>query len=501
MEHQTQANTNLTHSFANSVWKQFDQFVARSASLSIEELKLRSELEQLQRITKQQMIGTAVVKVKIYNLDGVTVFSTEPKQIGSDKSHNLGFLQAKSGTTISEITFRNEFYALEGIISDRNLIASYIPVFADDHSVKAVFEIYSDVTSLIEHMEASQYKIILGVLLAMSVLYIFLYLIVKRADNILKGQELLRKESERKIRHQAYHDSLTGLPNRNFFSEQIEEAVKRAKRHNKDGALIFLDLDRFKLINDSLGHDAGDQLLRITAARLQKSLREADQVFRLSGDEFTIILEDLDQGIDASNAARRILELMAESVLLNDHEVIINISIGITTFPKSGISTDTLLKEADAAMYRAKELGHNRYEFYVHDMNTFCHERLVLETDLQHAMQNAEFVLYYQAKVDSISSKISSVEALIRWNHPKQGLMLPNKFIPLLEDTGLIHAVGDWILMTACQQGQSWIDDGIPATRISVNISAKQFRNPSLVKRCNLRYRCPGLTPGILNWN
>ncbi|MDH5393746.1 MAG: EAL domain-containing protein [Gammaproteobacteria bacterium] len=502
MENQTRANTDLTHSFANAVWRQFDTFFVASSSITAEQLKHRSELDQLQRITRQQMLNTNIVKVKIYNLNGLTVFSTDRKQIGKDKSKNQGFLQARSGTVASEITFRNEFYAFEDIIVDRNLISSYIPIHDKNNIVKAVFEVYSDVTPLVDHMETTQYKIILGVLVALGVLYIFLFLIIRRADLILRLQAHERQESEEKMRYQAYHDSLTGLPNRHAFTERIEEAIKRAVRHDKCGALLFLDLDRFKLVNDSLGHDAGDTLLKIVAKRILSTMRETDLVFRLSGDEFVIILEDLKVADCASIIARRVLDEMAKPILLNDFEVIINISIGITVFPKDDSkdqsNADSLLKEADVAMYLAKETNQNHFEFYVKEMDTRFNERLQLETDLQHALQNNQFILYYQTKVNAESLQTCSLEALIRWHHPDKGILSPDLFIPLLEDIGLIYDVGSWVLISACQQLQQWIDAGVAPLRISVNVSAKQFRNPNLLETVKSALTLSGLKPELL---
>lgn len=402
LNHQTRSNVDLTHSYANSIWDPFDDFAAASEAWTVEELRQRPELEQLRRVTLAQMRGMSVAKVKVYNLAGMTVFSTEAGQIGEDKRNNRGFHAARAGEVASEIVFRNQFYAFEQTIMDRNLIATYLPIREQGGGpVKAVFEVYTDVTPLVRKMEATQLKIIGGVVLALMLLYLFLYLIVRRADRILTRHESERKENEDRIRHQAFHDSLTGLPNRDSFIQRIDEAIGRAKRHGKRGALLFLDLDRFKLINDSLGHDAGDQLLRIVASRIQKCLRETDMAFRMSGDEFVVVLEDLDKVECAALAAQRILEAMAAPVPLGGCEVIVNISIGITVFPVDGQDLEALVKEADSAMYRAKQTGHNHYEFYTPEMNRVAYERLSMETDLQRALQRDEFVLHYQPKIDT----------------------------------------------------------------------------------------------------
>ncbi len=493
---QTRSNVDLTRSYVNAMWDQIEGLVDASGGLTAEALRRRPELAAIQQATHAQTKGMNVVKVKVYNLAGMTVFSTEAKQIGDDKSANEGFLSARAGEVRSEIVFRNEFYAIEEVISDRNLIATYMPVRAPDGGpVKAVFEVYTDVTPLVAKMRKAQTWIVMGVSAALLLLYLFLFLIVRRADRILTAQEAERKQNEDRIRHQAFHDSLTGLPNRNGFNERITEAIGRARRHGKRGALMFLDLDRFKLINDSLGHDAGDQLLRVAASRIEKCLRETDLAFRLSGDEFTVILEDLDRVECAALAARRILETMESPVPLGDCEVIVNMSIGITTFSGQETDIEALVKEADSAMYRAKEIGHNHYVFYTQEMNTVASERLSMETDLQRALHNSEFVLHYQPKIDTATRALTSVEALLRWNHPVKGIVPPNTFIPLLEDTGLINAVGEWVLMEATRQAQAWIDAGLPPTRMSVNISGKQFRHPGLADTVRRALEASGLDP------
>ncbi len=491
---QTRSNVDLTRSYANAMGGRIDQLVAVSEGLSAEALRQRPEMAVIQRATQAQMKGMNVVKVKVYNLDGMTVFSTEAKQIGEDKRANAGFQSARAGEVLSEIVFRNQFYAMEQVIVDRNLIATYIPIRdSDEGVVKAVFEVYTDVTPLVAKAQKTKTMIVGGVGLALLLLYLFLFLIVRRADRVLGEQDAERRLNEDRIRYQAFHDSLTELPNRNAFGERITDAIGRAQRHGKGGALLFLDLDRFKLINDSLGHDAGDQLLRVTASRIQKCLRETDLAFRLSGDEFTVILEDLDRIECAALAARRILEATASPVSLGDCEVIINLSIGITTFSGKEDDIEALVKEADTAMYRAKAIGHNQYVFYTQEMNTVASERLSMETDLQRALQRGEFLLHYQPKIDAASGALVSVEALLRWNHSTKGIVQPNDFIPLLEDTGMINEVGEWVLMEATRQAQAWIAAGLKPMRMSVNISGKQFRHPTLIGTVRRALEASGL--------
>ncbi|MGD8785435.1 MAG: EAL domain-containing protein [Thioalkalispiraceae bacterium] len=494
MEHQTRTNIDLTISLANSLLDDYQSFFEATENLSASEIKQRPEIDELQQLITMRMKGISVVKIKIYNINGLTIFSTDPEQIGNDKSKYSGFRQARSGTVASEISFRNEFSDFEGIIMDRNLIASYIPIKSEKNGpVIAVFEVYADVTPLLQGIEDMHSKILLIVFSSLAVLYLFLLVIVRRADKVLLEQDKDRQRNQEKIKRQAYRDALTGLPNRYSFEERIEEAFSRAYRHNKSGALMYLDLDRFKLINDSLGHDAGDKLLHIVADRIRENVRDADMAFRMSGDEFVIILEDLEKTEDASQVAERILQSMQTPAYLDEHELTINVSIGITQFPRDNYDIEATLKEADVAMYQAKEKGNNNIVYFKDGMNPAAYERLTLETELQHAINENEFVLHYQPKYKTNTYELVGLEALIRWQHPLLGTIPPNKFIPILEDMGKINAVGQWVLEEACSQARKWIDQGYSAIRMSVNISARQFSSDDLVNTVKRVLRKTGL--------
>ena len=318
-------------------------------------------------------------------------------------------------------------------------------------------------------------------LFSLSALYCFLFLIVNRAHKVIQRQEDTRKLQDEKIRFQAFNDSLTGLPNRNQFVDSMPLIIEQATKRGETGAIMFLDLNRFKMVNDSLGHDAGDQLLQTTAKRIQGCLHDTESVYRLSGDEFLVVMQNLQSFDDATQLANRILNEMKIPVLLDGHSMIVNISIGITTFPKPGLTLEQLVKEADSAMYRAKALGDDHYEFYSPDMSKLACERLTMETELQIAIKEEQFVLHYQPKIDARTRELSGVEALIRWQHPEKGLIPPDEFIPLLEETGLINTVGEWVLNTACKQAKIWNNSGNKPLRISVNLSARQFDSKNLV--------------------
>ncbi len=284
-----------------------------------------------------------------------------------------------------------------------------------------------------------------------------------------------RKQSEERLLYLANYDSLTGLPNRALFRDRLRRAIARSQRNETKIALFFLDLDRFKNINDSLGHHAGDQLLRGVSKRLKQYAREGDTIARLGGDEFTIILEGIHSTEDASVVAEKILELMQAPFRLDGHEVVVTPSIGITLFPDDAADMRSLLKNADTAMYRSKEKGRNAYQFYTSGMNAKAYEHLILENSLRHAMERDEFKLYFQPQFDLHSQAIIGIEALMRWEHPEKGLLMPDKFIPFAEDTGLIVPLGDWALRQACLEAKQWQNSGLEPIRVAVNLSMRQF--------------------------
>ena len=302
-----------------------------------------------------------------------------------------------------------------------------------------------------------------------------------QANERLEAEIAERKRAEKELIQLARFDPLTGLANRTLFQERLEQALSRADRLNQLGAMMFVDLDRFKTINDSLGHNVGDLLLKSVGARIVDCLRSVDTVARWGGDEFAVILEDIKSEQDIVVIGERVITHMENALSLSGHELFITVSIGITIFPNDGEDVDTLMKHADITMYTAKDQGRNNYQFYSSDMNAQAHERLSLETRLRRALERDEFLLYYQPKVSVSTGQMVGMEALIRWELPDEGLVSPAKFIPLAEETGMIVAIGDWALQTACADNRSWQEQGLPEQTVSVNISARQFRHNVLL--------------------
>ena len=307
------------------------------------------------------------------------------------------------------------------------------------------------------------------------------------------------KQAEEQLRHMALHDVLTGLPNRRLLAESLEGALARAQRHGHRLALLFLDLDRFKLVNDTLGHAAGDELLGEVARRLRAAVRQEDLIARLGGDEFTVVLEELQHPDNAAHLARKLIEAVARPMQLCGRELTPSTSVGIAIYPDDARSAADLSKAADAAMYRAKQRGRHTFEFYTPEITAEAMERLAIENDLRRALARGELLLYFQPQVALRSGRILGFEALLRWNHPERGLLLPDQFIPIAEECGLIHALGGWAIGEACAQARRWTDAGLNPQRIAVNVSGSQLLHKHLIETVRAAMAEHRITPGELD--
>jgi len=307
-----------------------------------------------------------------------------------------------------------------------------------------------------------------------------------------------RKQAEQTINHLAYHDPLTGLPNRALFRDRLNTALARARRHQEVVSVMFLDLDRFKLVNDTLGHAVGDSLLQSVASELKQLLRDEDTVARIGGDEFTILLSDLAIG-DVTRVVERVLESVKAPRSLGGREMRVTTSIGICQYPEDGDDAETLMRNADIAMYRAKEQGRDGYAFYNESLDAAAEGRLALENDLRAAIEREEFVLFYQPLVNVGDGRVVALEALIRWQHPERGLVPPGEFIPVAEETGLILPLGEWVIRTACRQAKAWQDAGLPPVPVAVNLSGYRFHRSDPCAYISQVLRETGLEPKYLH--
>jgi diguanylate cyclase (GGDEF)-like protein len=329
------------------------------------------------------------------------------------------------------------------------------------------------------------------------------YLVKGRLDRelLLRSMQysIERKRYQQQLEHQANYDALTGLPNRNLLHDRLRQAVY-SQRNPRAIAVVFMDLDHFKFVNDSLGHSVGDKLLKGMGERLRSVLREGDTVGRVGGDEFVLILNDQANEEVIFRAMQRISAKVAEPIDVEGKELYVTCSAGISLYPQDGPDVDTLLKHADAAMYRAKEHGRNNFQFYTSEMNDRVNERLSLEHALRRALERHEFLLHYQQKNDLRTGAIIGAEALVRWNHPEWGLVRPARFIPLAEETGLIVPLGEWVLGEACRQARAWMDSGLKPGVVSVNLSARQFRQEGLVRVVSRILEETRLDPSLLEF-
>ena len=300
------------------------------------------------------------------------------------------------------------------------------------------------------------------------------------------------------IVHSAQHDFLTGLPNRMLLNDRLSQAISLAPRHFKKVAILFLDLDGFKHINDSLGHPTGDKLLQSIGKRLVECVRGSDTVSRQGGDEFVVLLSEVERSEDTAITARRMLQAVAESHSIDQHELHVTTSIGVSVYPDDGLDAETLIKNADTAMYQAKENGRQSYQFFKPAMNVRAVERQAIEESLRRALDRNEFAVHYQPKVNLKTGAITGAEALLRWTHPARGLVPPAQFIPVAEDCGLILPIGRWVLREACQQARAWVDAGLPLNTMAVNISAMEFRNETFLQGIFSILQDTGLAPQFL---
>src|SRR6267143_5240252 len=316
---------------------------------------------------------------------------------------------------------------------------------------------------------------------------------LKRAQEDLRYAAIQLQHDARRLEFLAHHDTLTGLPNRAMFSERAREAVAHARRHQKTSAFLFLDLDNFKTVNDTLGHDVGDALLKIIASRLRASVRGDDFIARIGGDEFCVLLQDIAEPREAAAVAQKLLHELGKSYRIGEHQVSSGASIGIACVPQDGDDVATLLRLADLAMYRAKELGRNGYQFFSAMLNEDAAAAAALVDELRQGIERNELFLVYQPRIDIATRQVVGAEALLRWRHPKYGVLAPESFLPLADDTGLLVPIGAWALREACVQGRRWIDDGISPLSVVVNVTSRQLRDGRIAEQVREALDASGL--------
>lgn len=532
-------NIALTQTLANSLLPQLRGFADAGGQLDGAALRHHPAIAGLRDAVVDQMRDTKMVKVKFYNLDGRTLFSTEARQIGEDKSGNAGFLSARQGRPASELTHRDQFSAFDLVIENRDLLSSYIALRRTAGApIEGVLEVYTDVTGLLDSIDKGQRLVTLLVAAVLALLYGILFLIVRHADSVIKRQyeqqcrsehalrdsrqhlehrvqqrtvelqainhtlelEVVeRKHAEQRIEFMAYHDALTGLPNRVLLLDRIKQSLAWADRRGLQLAVVFIDLDHFKNINDSLGHHIGDQVLQTIARRLPACLRDGDTIARVGGDEFVVSLPDIGSHADLSQIAQKLLDAVVLSIEAAGHDLCVTASIGIALYPEHGRDVVTLMRNADSAMYSAKQLGRNRYQMFAEHMNVRVQQRMIMESDMRHAIDSNGFVLYYQPIVALDSGMIVGAEALLRWPNPNGAWISPVEFIPVAEDSGLIVPLGEWVFTEACNQLQKWRASGLRDLTLAVNLSPRQFASEGLAATVAAVIERTGIDPALLH--
>jgi diguanylate cyclase (GGDEF)-like protein len=503
-QHETHDNVVITKVFASTIWPRHAAYVQSASHLTPQQLREHPQVALIRADVLRQMKGLSVVKVKIYDLHGMTVFSTDEKQIGESKSDDDGVKDAIAGKVSSEIAFENTFDAFEKVINDRNLISSYIPIRVDDHQApQGVFEVYSDVTDYMAEVEQTTWEIVGVVLGSLAFFYAFMYAIVRRADQVLRRQALRETQAhEALLAYQALHDPLTGLPNRENLTRQLEGLLQTARLGQQKCAVLCVGLDGFKEINDSVGHQVGDAALVEVGRRLQTLFGDVNITARMGGDEFVITLAELSGALAVERivqAVERAQKAIAgQPILAEGHDLSLTASVGVAIFPNDGHSVSELLKAADTALSHAKRSGRHNCQFHTAGMNDRVLEMLWVERDLRRALEEQQFVLYYQPKIDLMSGHITGAEALIRWQHPTRGLVMPSQFILVAEERGLIVALGDWVMAEACRQNKAWQEAGMSELPIAINLSAQHFKQSALLRDVKQNLLAHGLSAGCL---
>ena len=502
-------NLAMAQVFQNSLRDSLDSLMSDSVGQNPEFLEGSEGVRRLQAKVLSLMHDTAIVKIKIYNRLGNTVFTSDTGKVGESRLGNPGFRSAITGAISSNLTHRDSIDSFEGTLAEVDILASYIPIRGKDQSVEGVFELYQNVTPFVTQLNQNMWMVTGGV----ALLYLMQFLVVRRAQGILEDQEgriasardtleiqveartdelkrtntqlegeiSERRQAQSKLNYLAYHDPLTGLSNRRSFIERLEESLRESARRDEQLAVLFIDLDQFKQVNDSLGHGVGDELLIAVAARLSEHVRLIDMLARLGGDEFICLMEGVRSEDDVEILAREVIGAFELPFVLGDHELFLTASVGICLSPSDGDSVLDLMRNADTAMYRAKALGRGNFHFYTPEMTRDAQERIRMENLLRRALDNGELSVHLQPQVETRSGRLVGAEALVRWNSPELGLVMPMRFIPLAEDSGLIVGLGNWVLRESCRQVMQWRRSGFDLPQVSVNLSVKQLERPEFI--------------------
>lgn len=477
VEREGQANKEIARILVNSLWPKYGSFLHTANQLTSEELKGRDELNHLRHDIFEKIQGLRIAKVKIYDLGGRVIFSTQTDQIGTDREGNAGFRKAREGIAITEIIYRDQRSVHEQKIFNKNLITSYIPIRRSfDEPVEGVFEIYSDATPMVADIEQSGYRV-LGVVLGLFLLlYLFLLTIVYRADQLIARYNREKNiQQQQRLSYLERYDEETGLYNR----QGIHHVLTRVQQHSftteSPMAVFKIQLVNFNGVSDSLGHNLADKLFRLAAERIRATVPGGGTVGRSDSSKFIVILENHFADQETDYIVSKLHNIFAEPFCLEGKQVTISLAIGVCVTNGGEYSTEQLLMNVGTALSVAKITPSQQYVLFDERLEAETQKRFELEQDLSRAIAKQEFTLYYQPRVAAVSEKVVGMEALMRWQHPQRGLISPDNFIDVLEASGKIIQLTPWLLERACSQCQQWNDSGFGKLRVAVNISFKQL--------------------------
>jgi diguanylate cyclase (GGDEF)-like protein len=495
-------NVTIARVLYHHVWKDYADDLQKLVLQSPVSAKDSSAYRRMREAVDKHVHGAAITKVKIYSVDALTLFSTDASQLAEVKQASQNIKRALSGEIVTKKVFGDQAYTKEESLHNIYQLSTYVPVYKEEYNegrvIAGVMEVYSEVSALHHQIISTRNNIIISITLVLLLVFAVLFVFVRRAATMTADRLQEKLNDEAQMHHIAYHDALTELPNREMFRQKLESAIARCARSELLLAVIFLDLDRFKHINDTLGHGAGDLLLKEVAVRLSACVRQTDTVGRQGGDEFTLLLDGITHVEEVEVVANRILTSLNMPVTINNHEFIISASMGISIYPFDEREVDNLLEDADAAMYAAKAAGRNNYVFFTSEMAQGDSGNLEMENKLRTALAENEYLLQYQPIVDVRKGQMMGVEALLRWKSDEYGIVPPYKFIPILEETGFITIVGKWVLLTACKKAVEWQQMGYEPMTMSVNISVVQFRRLQFVDSVRDALVESGLDPKYL---
>lgn len=494
-------NIALARSFSRNVWPQFRGFANTAKVLDADSLRRQPFIAKLLRSVRDAVRNTATLRVQIYQLDGRILFSTDATQIGTSNGSDAEFISARQGAPQSSIARYDKFNGLDGELADRVVLTSFIALRQGaDEPVQGVISIDTDITDLEASDTREGTQIALSVIAVLTALYGILFFIVRHADGIIRNQYEQQRRIEQNLRHVSTHDDLTNLPNRLLLMDRIKQSLAVAERHNSLLAVAFVDLDYFQNINNSMGHEIGNQVLQTVALRLGSCVRESDTIARLGGDEFVVSLPDIKSKADLFQIATKMLNAIAAPIETGGRELHLTASIGIAFYPEHEKNAESLIGKADMAMQNAKRLGRNRYQIFVEHMSDEVQQQVQLEDKMWRALENNEFVLHYQPVIDLKSGMIIGAEALLRWPNNHGTWLSPAEFIPKSEKCGLIAPLSEWVLSEACAQLQAWRESGHGLDHLSmaVNLSPRHFATPGLETMISGVIKQAEIDPGLL---